>query len=76
MLFHTLLFHQLVDFAFQTVNMDRTDELLRATQLFSSIDFSRSSARSPEPSSFIVCAGRVSSYLDGNETLVRRMNKL
>eukprot|EP01032_Pedospumella_encystans_P016217 gene16217-18510_t len=56
--------------------MDRTDELLRATQLFSSIDFSRSSARSTEPSSFIVCAGRVSSYLDGNETLVRRMNKL
>eukprot|EP01032_Pedospumella_encystans_P009180 gene9180-10834_t len=56
--------------------MDRTDELLRATQLFSSIDFSRSSTRSTEPSSFIVCAGRVSSYLDGNETLVRRMNKL
>ena len=24
MLFHTLLFHQLADFAFQTVNMDRT----------------------------------------------------
>mmetsp|Transcript_1940 Transcript_1940/g.3194 ORF Transcript_1940/g.3194 Transcript_1940/m.3194 type:complete len:410 (-) Transcript_1940:27-1256(-) len=56
--------------------MDRTDELLRATQLFSSIDFSRSSVRSTEPSPFIVCAGRVSSYLDGNETLVRRMNKL
>ena len=56
--------------------MDRTDELIRATQLFSSIDFSKSGSKTNEPSSFILCASNVSSYLDGNETLVRRMNKL
>ena len=68
--------------------MDRTEELVRSTELFqqstlpgdekSGIGRAEQGPQKSTPvlSNYVQCANRVSSCLDGNETLVGRMNKL
>jgi hypothetical protein len=56
--------------------MDRSDELLRATQLFQSIDRSKNVVRGNEPSQFLVRSSRLSADLEQNGKLVQKMHTL
>eukprot|EP00428_Durinskia_dybowskii_P073255 CAMPEP_0170400724 /NCGR_PEP_ID=MMETSP0117_2-20130122/24646_1 /TAXON_ID=400756 /ORGANISM="Durinskia baltica, Strain CSIRO CS-38" /LENGTH=385 /DNA_ID=CAMNT_0010657483 /DNA_START=63 /DNA_END=1220 /DNA_ORIENTATION=- len=56
--------------------MDRTEELVKATQLFQSIDRSKSEPKDVEQSAFILRAENIATDLEQNQKLVRRMHTL
>jgi len=56
--------------------MDRTEELSRIVLLFQPLTQAQQSQTQTEPTSFQRYASRVSANLEGNEVLVRRIDKL